>query len=100
MRENNYSRRSFLKTLSATSIAALAAGPSKGLAQMAGDDGTYDYVVIGSGAGGAPVACRLAKAGYRVLVVEAGGRDVNQNSTVPALHLKSTEDPKYSWDYF
>lgn len=31
-----------------------------------------DVCVIGAGAGGAAVACRIAEAGYRVLVVEAG----------------------------
>jgi len=33
-----------------------------------------DAVVVGSGAGGAPVAARLAEAGFDVLVVEAGSR--------------------------
>jgi choline dehydrogenase len=33
---------------------------------------TYDYIVIGSGAGGGPLACNLAKAGYQVLLLEAG----------------------------
>ena len=31
-----------------------------------------DYIIVGSGAGGAPLACRLARAGMRVLVLEAG----------------------------
>jgi len=32
----------------------------------------YDYIVAGSGAGGAPAAARLAEQGFRVLVLEQG----------------------------
>ena len=38
-------------------------------ARMAGET---DVVIIGSGAGGAPIAARLAKAGLSVTVLEAG----------------------------
>lgn len=33
---------------------------------------TFDAVVVGSGAGGAPLACRLCEAGWRVLLLERG----------------------------
>ena len=32
----------------------------------------FDVVVVGAGAGGAPLACRLCQAGFKVLVVERG----------------------------
>ncbi|HEX9108936.1 MAG TPA: NAD(P)-binding protein, partial [Longimicrobiales bacterium] len=37
-------------------------------------DGTWDYVIVGSGFGGSVSALRLAEKGYRVLVLEKGRR--------------------------
>ncbi len=42
-------------------------------------DGTYDYVIIGSGFGGSVSAMRLTEKGYRVLVLERGKRYRNQD---------------------
>jgi len=71
-------------------------------------DQSFDYVVVGSGAGGAPLAARLAEYGYTVLVLEAGpdhscpesNPRAYEISQVPALHAPSTEDPELSWQFF
>ncbi len=61
----------------------------------------YEYIVVGSGAGGGPLAARLARAGKRVLLLEAG-EDVGANLKyrVPAMHALATEDPAMAWWYF
>lgn len=33
----------------------------------------YEYIVVGSGAGGSPLAVNLARAGHSVLLIDAGG---------------------------
>lgn len=70
-------------------------------------DYDYDYVVVGSGAGGGTLAARLAEAGMRVMLLEAGGdaRDSNADQMpeaydVPAFHAMASENPAMSWDFF
>jgi len=61
----------------------------------------YDYVVVGSGPGGGPVAARLAIAGYKVLLIDAGDDQGNATKQiVPALQIQSTEYEPMRWDYF
>ncbi len=60
----------------------------------------YDYVIVGSGAGGGSLAANLAGAGQRVLLLEAGADHLNYNYEVPSFHANATEDEDLRWDYF
>ncbi|KAF9873032.1 GMC oxidoreductase [Colletotrichum karsti] len=61
----------------------------------------YEFVVVGSGAGGGPLAARLALAGRKTLLIEAGDDQIgNDNYTVPAYNAKVTEDDAMAWDFF
>jgi choline dehydrogenase-like flavoprotein len=74
-----------------------------------------EYVVVGSGAGGGTIAARLAEAGRRVVVLEAGGDpydlaggdalepDRNRlpfDYDVPAFHAFASENDAMKWDFF
>ncbi|GAP83488.1 putative GMC oxidoreductase [Rosellinia necatrix] len=62
---------------------------------------SYEYIIVGSGPGGSPLAVNLAKAGHSVLLVDAGGdyghlREVES----PALANPSSERNEVSWGFF
>jgi choline dehydrogenase len=84
-------------------IAAVGAGPRRATVDTDALSTSleYDYVVVGAGAGGVPLAVRLAEAGHSVLVLDAGpahtDRDVYE---VPAFHLFASSDPEMSWDFW
>jgi choline dehydrogenase len=67
----------------------------------------YEYVVVGSGAGGGTLAARLAEAGRSVLLLEAGddalagpGTRLPEDYQVPAFHAFASENPLMKWDFF
>src|SRR6185436_10419714 len=100
-------RRFFLKVLAAAGLVATTettsgCAPSEEEDTGEGEDAItlegFEYVVVGSGAGGGPLAANLARNGHKVLLLEAGeDRGDSDNEAVPGFHLKSTEDASMRW---
>jgi len=78
-------------------------------------DNQYEYIVVGSGAGGGTLAARLAESGRRVLLLEAGGDPQRLSGgdpiapasprlpgdyDVPAFHAFASENDALSWNFF
>ncbi|MGH7062678.1 MAG: GMC family oxidoreductase, partial [Stellaceae bacterium] len=59
---------------------------------------TYDFIVTGAGSAGCAVAGRLSESGrWRVLLLEAGGRDSNPWIHIPLGYTKTYTDPRVNW---
>ena len=60
----------------------------------------HDYIVIGAGSAGCVLAARLSEdPGKRVLLLEAGGRDINPWIHVPVGYFKTMHHPGTDWCY-
>ncbi|PVH27656.1 GMC family oxidoreductase [Pararhodobacter oceanensis] len=62
-------------------------------------DGAFEYIIVGAGSAGSVLAERLATAGKRVLVLEAGGSDRRFFVQMPLGYGKTFYDPKVNWGY-
>jgi choline dehydrogenase len=70
----------------------------------------YDYVIVGSGAGGGTLAARLAEKmeGFTICLLEAGGdplwghteETIAEDYEVPAFHPFASENPAMSWEFY
>lgn len=81
----------------------------------AAQNASYEYIIVGSGAGGGTLAARLAEQGRKVLVLEAGGDPLKmkggdaydptgnrlpEDYQVPVFHALSTENEAMMWDFW
>ena len=60
----------------------------------------FDFIVVGAGSAGCPLANRLSENGrYKVALVEAGGKDSNPWIHIPVGYFKTMGNPKTDWCY-
>ena len=58
-----------------------------------------EYIVVGAGSAGCTIACRLAEAGKRVLVIENGGSDRGPLIQMPGALSYPMNMPRYDWGF-
>lgn len=59
-----------------------------------------DYVIVGAGSAGCALAARLSKNGSnRVVLLEAGGGDLDPAIHIPAGVVRLIGNPSYDWSY-
>jgi len=60
----------------------------------------YDYIIIGAGSAGCVLANRLSSnPANRVLLLEAGGADINPWIHIPVGYFKTMHNPRTDWCY-
>ncbi|MCT4369228.1 choline dehydrogenase [Yangia mangrovi] len=58
-----------------------------------------DYVIVGAGSAGCAIACRLAEAGKKVIVVEFGGTDAGPFIQMPGALSYPMNMKRYDWGF-
>ncbi len=59
-----------------------------------------DFIIVGAGSAGCVLANRLsANPGHKVILLEAGGRDLNPWIHIPVGYFKTIHNPKVDWCY-
>ena len=58
----------------------------------------FDYIIIGAGSAGCVLANRIVKTNkYKVLLIEAGGKDTYPWIHIPVGYYKTMHNPKTDW---
>ncbi|WP_214110640.1 GMC family oxidoreductase N-terminal domain-containing protein [Acrocarpospora catenulata] len=102
-RVHTFGRRDALRLgAGAVLLAGLDLGTAQARTDLHTDPDEADYVIIGSGPGGTPLAANLAAAGFTVLVLEAGPAEGDRRwYDVPVLsNFAVSEDTRIRWDFY
>src|ERR1700726_5008499 len=90
--------RGRLTSASRSQPASLSFSKHSGEERMTIADETFDFIVTGAGSAGCAVAGRLSESGrWRVLLLEAGGRDSNPWIHIPLGYTKTFTNPRVNW---